>query len=56
MGTDNTDLPATLKILTPSKETNSRKKEHEDSWESDEENSKNFPEEINTYYALTRMN
>lgn len=48
MGRDNTDLPATLKNLTPSRETNNKNKEHEDSRKSDEENNKNFPEEINT--------
>lgn len=36
LGTDNIVLPASLKILTPSKETNNIKQEHEDSGESDE--------------------
>uniref|UniRef100_A0A8C3D0C1 Arginine/serine-rich protein 1 n=1 Tax=Cairina moschata TaxID=8855 RepID=A0A8C3D0C1_CAIMO len=37
LGTDNIVLPASLKILTPSKETNNIKQEHEDSGESDEQ-------------------
>ncbi|KAI6073498.1 Arginine/serine-rich protein 1 [Aix galericulata] len=37
LGTDNIVLPASLKILTPSKETNNIKQEREDSGESDEQ-------------------
>ncbi|XP_040391268.1 arginine/serine-rich protein 1 isoform X3 [Cygnus olor] len=36
LGTDNIVLPASLKILTPSKETNNIKQEHEDSGDSGE--------------------
>ncbi|XP_040391265.1 arginine/serine-rich protein 1 isoform X2 [Cygnus olor] len=37
LGTDNIVLPASLKILTPSKETNNIKQEHEDSGDSGEQ-------------------